>query len=302
MLVRGITALTTRFYIFPDDSEPVRLSNTLVDGLYHGRDCLPQFAGTGQRILVAFLEFENSKPQRISRIEGSIWKFDFEGSIQQGRREAFALMMESLPTPQQTGTVVALQPRTERKRLEQEFSWEPGESEIDRVVADIWPKKKADRLELLTSSTKRKPPLTYDARRALDIVTKNFWKIPYEIERLKEPSLKSFLAEARERSDEDLDFSHLYRALADMAEWQLEVTRRRRSGKGVWYALIEIVVITDEKSETVAQYYERCSGRKDAVKAARHLLAQHAEKLDETTRVEAEVMTDLEWERRPHVA
>lgn len=293
--------MSTRFYLFPhDDGEPVRMSNRLADDLVSGRDTLKQFAGTRQRVLIAFLTFQDGKPQRLLRADGSIWVFDHEGGIREGLREALALVMDLMPTPQQTGTVVELRPRVKRQRLEKEFRWEPGPSDIERVIADIWPTKRSDRLKALNSNMKRKPPLTYEARRALGAVTENFWKVPFEIERLKEPSLKSFVAEVRQRANSDPDFRHLYRAVADMAEWQLEVEKRRRTGKGIWYAVVEVLMWRDGVGETLARYYERFSNRDDAVVAARRLLAEHADGFSHTTTVEAELLTELEWERRAY--
>jgi hypothetical protein len=292
--------LSTRFYLFPDGGEPVRMSNRLVNGLVLGNDTLQQFAETRQRVLTAFLEVEDGKPQRLLQAEGSILVFDDEGGIQEGLHEALALAMELIHATERNGTVVSLRPHATKKKLDSEFRWDPGKREIERIIADIWPKKKDDRLKAFNSTTKRKPPLTFDARRALETVTQGFWKIPYEIEKLKEPSLKSFLAEARQRANHDPDFGRLYRAIADMAEWQLGVEKRRRSGKGEWYAVVEVMVWRDGAGEALARYYQRCSSRDDAVAAVRRLLVEHADEFSDTTTLETELLTDLEWERRAY--
>lgn len=169
------------------------MSLRLVEGLIFGKDTLPQYAGTRQRVLSATFEFDEAKkPTRILRTEPSVWVFDQDGGIRQGLHEALALAMDILPTPARDGTVVELRPRTKKQKLEQEFRWEPGKAEIDRVISDIWPKRKADRLKAAEGVAKRKPPLTYDASRALDEASEGFWKIEHAIERLKEPSLKGF--------------------------------------------------------------------------------------------------------------
>lgn len=276
------------------------MSTRLVDGLVLGKETLPQFSETRQRVLSTNVDVDEGKPQRLTSTEGTIWIFDHEGGIQAGLREAFALTMELMPTPKKDATVVELRPRVKKNILEEEFRWEPGKHDIERVVADIWPKQKSDRLKALNSNTKRKPPLTYEARRAIGATSEAFWKIPYEIEKLKEPSLRSFMAEARHRSNHDPDFSHLYRAIADMAEWQLEIEKRRRTGKGVWYAVVEVMMWRDGVGEAVSRYYERCSNRDDAVAAARCLLAKHAHEFSDMTTVEAELLTDLEWNRRDY--
>jgi hypothetical protein len=292
--------MSSRHYLFPDEGDPLRMSRRLVEGLIFGKDALPKYAGTRQRVLSAMLELENGKPTSILRTEASIWVFDEDGGIQEGLHEALALAMELMPTSDDDGTVVELRPRTKRRKLEKDYRWDPGKPEIDRVVADIWPKRRTDRLKAAQGVSKRKPPLSYDARHAIDEISGSFWKISHAIERLKEPSLKAFGFEARQRSGDEPEFAHLYRALAEMSDWHLEVQRRRRTGKGVWFAAVEVMLWRDGIGETAERHYERCSNRDEAVLAVRRLLAQHAVKSNDYTTVEAEMLTDLEWEQRAY--
>ncbi|OQM76448.1 hypothetical protein BFN67_13760 [Pseudaminobacter manganicus] len=276
------------------------MSRRLVEGLIFGKDSLPQYAGTRQRVLSAMLELDAGKPTRIWRTEASIWEFDQRGGIREGLHQALALAMELMPTPQTDDTVVELRPHTKKKKLEKEYRWEPQKSDIDLIIADIWPKKKADRLKSVTGVAKRKPALTWDARQALDEVSASFWKIPMAIERLKEPSQKSFGCEARERAHTDPDFGHLYRAIADMSDWYLEVQKRKRTGKGVWYGMVEVMLWRDGVGEAAERHFEKCGSRDDAVLVVRRLLAEHAPKFNDYTTVEAELLTDLEWEKRDY--
>ncbi|CAH2394826.1 hypothetical protein [Mesorhizobium escarrei] len=289
----------SRHYLFPNEGEPLRMSLRLVEGLIFGKDILPQYAGTKQRVLSATLEFDEAKkPTRILRTEASVWVFDQHGGIRQGLHEALALAMDILPTPARDDTVVELRPRTKKQKLEKEFRWEPGKAEIDRVISDIWPKRKADRLKAAEGVAKRKPPLTYDASRALDEASEGFWKIEHAIERLKEPSLKGFAFGARQRSEANPEEGSLFRAIAEMAERRSEILRRRRVGKGVWYALVDVTRWDDGVGTSISAYHERCEGKAAAIAAARRLLAAHADKFAEDITVEAEVLTDLEWQDR----
>lgn len=146
---------------------------------------------------------------------------------------------------------------------------------------------------------KRKPPLTSDARHAIDEISGLFWKISSTIENLREPSQKSFAFEARSRADAEPEYAHLYRAIAEMSDWHLEVQRRRRTGKGAWYALVEITMWDSERvGHSLGHFYEKCVGKDAAETATRALLREHAEKFAENISVEAEVLTDLEWEVR----
>jgi hypothetical protein len=243
----------------------------------------------------------DGKPTELLGTHASIWVFDDDGGIQSGLHQAMALGMEALPIPsQQTGTVVALRPHKSKRRLEQEFRWEPQKADIERVIADIWPKKRTDRLKSVAGVAKRKPALTWDAKQAINEISTNFWKISHAIEELKEPSQKSFGHEARERARTDPDFSHLYRALADMSDWQLEVQKRKRTGKGIWYAVVEVMLWRDGFGEAAERFFEKHDSRDAAVAAVRRMLAEHAAKFNDYTTVEAELLTDLDWEQRAY--
>ena len=71
-----------------------------------------------------------------------------------------------------------------------------------------------------------------------------------------------------------------------------------RVGKGVWYALVDVVMWEDHVGRSLARFHEECIGKQAAVVAARKLLAQHAGDFAENITVEAEVLTDLEWQDR----
>jgi hypothetical protein len=63
--------LGVRFYLFAE-SGLQRISQRLMDGLAHGNDAMPQFAGT-TNVLV---EIDNAKPVKIERADGSFLTFD----------------------------------------------------------------------------------------------------------------------------------------------------------------------------------------------------------------------------------
>ncbi|PSJ57399.1 hypothetical protein C7I85_22710 [Mesorhizobium soli] len=265
----------------------------MVDDLVFGKDVLPQYAGTKQRVLAASLELDDGKPIRILRTEGSIWAFDENGSIEKGLHDTMALAMDSLPTPPDNGDrVVQFRTHTTRRKLEKEHN-----ADIERVIADIWPKRKTDRLKSAVGTAQRTPPLSFDATNAINEISRTFWTISNAIDRLKEPSQKAFGFEARQRPQRDPQYSGLYRAIADMSDWQLELQRRRRTGKGVWYAVVCVIVWLDGTGDTVERYHERCGSRDEAVTAVRRLLAEHASKFDEITTLEPELLTDMEWEQ-----
>ncbi|MBB6465582.1 hypothetical protein HNQ96_001440 [Aminobacter lissarensis] len=291
--------MASRHYLFPDEGEPVRISLELLNGLISGRDALPQYAGTRQRVLGVILELEDGKPSRVAHTETGIWIFDEDGRISSGLHRAVALAMDSMPRPSRhSATVVELHPRASERMFEKEFRWQAEKSDIDRVLADIWPKQRTDRLSTIKGVSKRKPSLSFEARHALNEISEGFWKIPLAIQGLKEPSQKAFGYEARVRSESDPDFAPLYRAIADMSDWQLDVQKRQRTGKGVWYAVVEVMVWHDGVGQAVERHHQRCNSRKEAVLAARKLLAEHAVKFDDNKTVEALLLTEPEWEKQ----
>jgi hypothetical protein len=290
-------SLSVRYYLFPETSEPMRLSQRLVNGLISGRDAMPPYAGTRQRVMGVVLDNKDGKPHKIDRTYGTIWTFDTDGHITEGLREGMAHAMNSIDLmPTADSTVVPLRPSLSRKKLDDDFRWEPTNGDITRIILDIWPKSKADRLLEAKGVSPKRPPLTRDARFAIGEASQDFWKIAHQIERLKEPGLKGFAFEARRRAKEDPQYRHLYLGLASMAEDHLELVRRRKSGKGVWYAVIEVMIQREDYMETARVIHEQCDGRKAAVIAARSLLAENAALFNEYTSVETRVITDLEWE------
>lgn len=293
--------MSSRTYLFPTEGEPLTLSRRLVEGLVFGKDMLPQYAGTRQKIATVYLEMEGRKPVRITGAQGEYFVFDQKGDIRRGlTRSAGDFMNAAFPTPpNESGSVVSLQPKLSKKRAEEEHRWAVGKAELDRIAADIWPKAKSDRMKSAQGVSARRPPLTHDARQALDLASADLWKISHAIDELKEPSLKGFAHEARSRAVARPEHEPLYQAMAQMADERLEILRRRRVGKGVWYALVDVIMWDDNREgHSLGRFHEKCEGKQAAVVAARKLLAQHAGDFAENITVEAEVLTDLEWQAR----
>lgn len=285
-----------RYYLFPAEGKPLRLAMRVVNGLIFGNDALPDYAGTRQRVMEVVLDNEDGKPQRIVRTDCHFWSFDDEGRIRASLQEELRDVMESLSLePSGDPKVVHIGRELSRKRLSAK-RWKSEQAQIDQVIADIWPKGGASRLKSAKGVSPKRPPLTWDAKEALKQATKPFWEIGRAIDPLKEPSLKSFIYEARQNIELERENAPLYRAVAEMGEKRLAILRRRRTGKGVWFASVDITRWGPEYGETIATYHERCDGRDAAVEAARRLMIEHAHRFTAETTVDAEIMTDLEWD------
>lgn len=72
--------LGVRFYLFVEDGLQ-RISHRLMEGLAHGKDSMPQFAGTKQKVANVLVAMEAGKPVKIERADGSFLKFDENGEV-----------------------------------------------------------------------------------------------------------------------------------------------------------------------------------------------------------------------------
>lgn len=131
-------------------------------------------------------------------------------------------------------------------------------------------------------------------------MTEPFYRIQNALGDLSEPALAGLAFEARRLSTE-FDHPVLHRAVAELAEHQLEILRRRRKGNGIWYAYVEVMQWKTSEyvgnvGTTIDTFHVKCTGKKAAVVAARRLLAEHASRFADDVTVEAFVETDLEWE------
>lgn len=288
-----------RHYLFPEGSSPLRLSKRLVEGMVRGRDALPDFAGTRQRFLMVILDSENGQPTRIAHTQASIWTFDDEGKVDDALRDAAGQYMAAAHgSAEPEDTVVDLRPRLTKRKLDAHLRWEPSKSDIEIIIADIWPRKGVARLKSAKGVTKKRPPLTWDARQALSEASSVFWKISHAVDGLKIPSLRGLAHEARRiGAQEDRAQKGLYDGLATLADERVELLRQKESSKGIWYAVVDAY---DDAADGIRNVnmlaHERCDGRDAATKAARRLMKENAIHLHPGRSIEVRIMTELEWE------
>jgi hypothetical protein len=87
-------ALAVRFYLFAVDGLK-RISHRLMDGLAHGKDAIPQYAGSKQKVANVLVEMDNGKPVRIGRADGTFLTFDDNGQV---HKELIASGFEAMAT------------------------------------------------------------------------------------------------------------------------------------------------------------------------------------------------------------
>jgi hypothetical protein len=288
---------SVRFYLFTDDGV-YRVAHRVVEGLVHGSDAIPKYAGSTQKAATIIVESDDDGIARIVEAVGEFWRFDEVGQIHRSLREVGWKAVESFPIRASSGdqAVVDLGPKLKRQKWEKENRWDLTKEDLDLVAADLKIdgfKKDGPRLRAISGSAPRREPLTYEARSAIGEIEGAIYRIIGQLDRLTEPALKGLTFEANARAEDD----PLWSGIAVAAERRREILRRHRTGKGVWYAVIE--GIRSERGSDTGEIFtidhQRCDSLKEAEAAARRLLVKNAEHFSELIGIEPHVYSELEW-------
>jgi len=144
--------------------------------------------------------------------------------------------------------------------------------------------------------------MTYEAKEAVRQIHENNWRLLHTISDLSDKSLKAFRQLVGEKQLENAAFpgdssmTALYGGFVAVADGELASRARWNNSKGTWYAVVTIFrEVAKHTSETAAEFYKKCNGRKAAVVAARALLAEHATKYDVGVTIEADTFPEGEW-------
>jgi hypothetical protein len=296
-------SVSIRFYIFADGGLQ-RISRRVMEGLVHGSDAMPQFAGTKQKVANVIVDLEEGKPARITRADGTFLHFDAGGKVHESLVNSGFEAMETYDALERSkrikskSTVVDLSPKLNREKWEREHRWELSKNDLDLISADLWKMKKAEIAKVIQAKGVKpmSPPLTSEARNAIREIQTHIFGIDGKMEFLTEPALKGFAFEARRLAENGLD-NAVWRGIAEAADRRREILARYRTGSGVWYASVDVIRWDNSrhtgKSESFA--HERCNSKKEAEEAARRLLAENAKYFSAENSVEARVVCDLEW-------
>jgi hypothetical protein len=229
--------ISIRFYIFADAGLQ-RVSQRVMDGLAHGQDAMPQFAGTKQKLANVIVELEG-KPARITRADGSFLHFDAAGKVYESLVNSGFEAMETFDALERSkrikSKVVDLSPKLNREKWEREHQWEL--SDLDLISADLWKMKKAEVAKVVQAKggNPTPPPLTSEARDAVREIHTHIFGIQGKLEFLTEPALKGLAFEARSLASKDLDGA-VWLGVAAAADRRKEILARNRTGSGIWYA------------------------------------------------------------------
>ena len=145
-----------------------------MQGLAHGNDAMPQYAGTKQKAADVTVEVENGKPVRIAKADGNFLTFDKKGQV---HRDLVAGGMEAMETfaaleraeRKPTSKVVDLAPKLKREKWERDNRWTLSKEDLDLISDDIWKRKRAaaHKVQQAKGTAAKPPPMTFEAKQAI---------------------------------------------------------------------------------------------------------------------------------------
>jgi predicted RNase H-like HicB family nuclease len=296
-----------RSFLYEADGTLRRVPLRVADGLARGTDSLPQYANQRLRGLYVVIWIEGGQPQLIERVEPFIWPFDEDGYAQANLAKMAMTAWETHDAIERErrakpGLIADIKPQIARRRWEQESLWKPTDDEIKRITAIIFPEMAdgpAERPRSVTGTAKRRLPMSFEAKRALDDCWRPAHDITSKIERLGDKDLKAFMQGAEQRLDAaDPVTTAFWKGVIGTAEKELEVRAARKSSKGKWFAAVEAFIAEPgarglARSSTIE--FRECDGRVKAVAAAREMLAKHAVNFDVGISIEARLYPEIEW-------
>lgn len=297
-------ARTVRHYLFDQDGSIKRIPRRLIDGLTFGKDAVPAYAGSRQRVLEVVIENEAGRPQAIDHANGYYFEFDSDGRIHRGLQRGLAEVMDLGFTPDDQDNVVTLAGRRAKKQWRDVNRWTPTAEDLDRIVADLMRKPGVKAFESLVGVTAKRAALTYEAKSVIEELAGKVSTLDWRISYLSEKALPGFIDEARRRAAEEPEEEYFWEAIALAGERHREIKRLHRTGKGTWVAVLQAFYHDSPHSMTEAFVEHRsCEGELAAIEAMKAMMHEHSGLAGRAISIETRTMTALEWRLlngRPH--
>ncbi|MEP9349168.1 hypothetical protein [Xanthobacter sp. KR7-225] len=287
-----------RFFAFPDDLEIKLFPKALLDDCVFGERTVPEFAGKRVRFAECVIEMDGRQPLRLLDVRGSWWSFDGNG-VYESDPDALRYLFSHLDNPNRDGPIVDISPVIERRQWQERHRWTPTVDQIELIARAIWPRRGEDeRVGSVQGGGPKSQPVSSDARRAVQTIHEAIFTIENALEDLSEHSLKGVLSELRKQARHFKAERAISEGVANRVEEMREIQRRRRSGKGTWYAVVEVFRWDERRKsgESIQTFSEACDGKAKALEKAREMLALHAHLFGDRITLEASVSTDLEWQ------
>ncbi len=300
-----------RYYLFEEDGTLRHVAQRIVEGLAHGKDRLPQYAGQSLRSIEVVLETVDGKAVEIVKLSGGIWHFDEKGRTRQDWIESAITASETheaLRQASNTGPVVDITGRIARRQWEEHNRWEPTPADINRIIHIIWPEtagRPVKRPKTISGVRERRPPMTLEAKRTISKCREDVWSVVSRLDDLSEPSLKAVIGkiEGLAEKNDDLGALEIWEGIRAAAEKILAVHKARRSNKGKWFAVVERAIWRPGASTTGrvdVLDHARCNGRKAAITKCREFLRKYADQFDENSSIDVQMYPEIEWLALPY--
>ena len=154
----------------------------------------------------------------------------------------------------------------------------------------------ADEVTSVKGTKPKQPPLTHDARHALQQLAGLVSQVDNILIGLSERALKGLAFEAVRSST--CDDEAFWRAIGEAAKRREQIRAAHRTGRGEWYAVLEIARANRTYPyvwEHITAEHEKCSSRKAAVDASRRLMANKASWMYADIDLSVNVRSALEW-------
>jgi len=233
--------LSSRYYLFAEDGVH-RIARRVVDGLVQGIDALPNYASTTQKAAAVTIENDAKGVARIINAVGELWHFDEVGKINKSLQQAAWVALDRLAPPSSSDqeAIVDLSAKLKQKQWDKEHRWELSKADLDLIAADLdidgFSNERA-RLRMVRGAASKRDPLTHEARYAVEEIQSLLITIDSQLEGLSEVALKGLVSEANQRAANRNE--PLWTGIEAAAARKREILVRHRTGKGVWYAVVE---------------------------------------------------------------
>jgi hypothetical protein len=299
--------ITVRYFLFPPEGGLRRLSGRVIEGLVHGTDRVPQYAGQRLRIAYAVVILAEGKPLRLGDVHGAWVEVDARGLVRTGVNHTDSDIIGSPHLDFEAvdcGSNIVAAQETFARRAQARWRWTPTPAEITAIVHTIWPEAAGRKMKLPpyeSGASKRRYPVTEEAEKAASKCSRHIRKLRSAIDVLSDQDLKGILSRVEEESQIiGQGTEHLWRGLGGLAEWMLKARRARTSPKGTWYVSVDMLVREGDEPWVTFDMKRLenivCKGRAEAEAAYRACWAKYAGRFTYDTKFEIEICPEIEWD------
>jgi hypothetical protein len=290
-------ALTSRCYLFEDGGVIKRIPRRLLDG--SGKDAMPEYANSVQRIATAIIENETGKPIRVVDASGGFFSFNEEGKIDEALRQSAAEAMDLLPTPDiRSGNVVSLSPQLKRRQFREKHRWDLTKEDLDWIASDIWPNDDdaSRKISVAAGREPRRPPLPMRRKKRFARLTRSLLASVSSWTGYQSPRSKG----SRLRRERELRLRVAF-GLVSRTNATTSVKSRADGGQveGSGTPSLRPNVLTRMTPMLrilMRSRSKNAAGKRAAAEAARRLLKEHAHSLREDMMLRSALYCELEWE------